>query len=134
VTDDLRKTMQDNVGIVRDQQGLERALADIEKLRRRAAGVGISGSREYNPGWHTCLDLRGQIVVAEMVARSCLERKESRGAHTRLDFPDSVAALERVEVVVKKDGDRMTVRQNRQPEIPADLKALIKEGVKEGTA
>ncbi|HEX9582829.1 MAG TPA: fumarate reductase/succinate dehydrogenase flavoprotein subunit [Gemmatimonadales bacterium] len=134
IQEDLRRTMHDNVGIVRDQAGLERALQDVAQLSRRAAAVGVGGSREYNPGWHTAVDLHSQIIVAEMVARACLERKESRGAHTRLDYPDSVAALERVEVVVRKDGDRMTTRQDKQPEIPAELQALIKPDVKEGAA
>jgi succinate dehydrogenase / fumarate reductase flavoprotein subunit len=134
IQEDLRRTMNDNVGIVRDQAGLERALRDIDQLKRRAAVVTVSGSREYNPGWHTTVDLRSQLVVAEMVARACLERKESRGAHTRTDYPDTVPALERVEFVVKQDGDRMSIGPEKQPDIPSELKALIDEGVKAGAA
>jgi succinate dehydrogenase / fumarate reductase flavoprotein subunit len=128
VQEDLRRTMQENCGIVRDQAGLEQALAALARLKERARRTSISGSREYNPGWHTCLDLHSQLTVAEMVVRSCLERKESRGAHTRLDYPESDPEWERKEVAVRRDGDRMEVRVVPQPEIPEELMSIIKEG------
>jgi succinate dehydrogenase flavoprotein subunit len=124
----LQEVMQRRAGIVRDRAGLEQALVELDRLRGVAARAGISGSREYNPGWHTALDLRALLAVAEMSVRAALERKESRGAHTRSDHPDSDPNVERQQVVVQRDGGRMTVRWEAQPDLPADLAKLIKEG------
>jgi succinate dehydrogenase / fumarate reductase flavoprotein subunit len=120
--------MQRKAGIVRDRAGLEQALAELERLKERARHVGITGSREYNPGWHTALDLRSLLAVSEMTVRAALERTESRGGHTRSDHPDSDAKQERRQVVLHPEGDRMAVRWEAQPELPADLMKLIKEG------
>ncbi|OLC73244.1 MAG: fumarate reductase/succinate dehydrogenase flavoprotein subunit [Gemmatimonadetes bacterium 13_1_40CM_4_69_8] len=124
----LQDVMQRKAGIVRDRSGLEQTLAELERLTERARHVGIAGSREYNPGWHTALDLRSLLAVSEMTARAALERTESRGAHTRGDYPASDPKQERRQVVVRRDADRMTVRWEAQPELPADLAKLIKEG------
>jgi succinate dehydrogenase / fumarate reductase flavoprotein subunit len=125
----LQAVMQRNAGIIRDKGGLETALAELEKLKSRARKVGVTGSREYNPGWHTAIDLRSLLAVSEATARAALERTESRGGHTRSDYPDSDEKQAREQIVIKKDGDRMTVRREAQPPIPADLLALIKESV-----
>ncbi len=124
----LQAVMQRNAGIIRDKAGLEVALAELEKLQGRAHKVGVTGSREYNPGWHTALDLHSLLVVSEATARAALERTESRGGHTRSDYPDSDEKQTREQIVVKKEGDRMTVRREAQPSLPADLMKLIKEG------
>jgi len=124
----LQAVMQRNAGIIRDKAGLETALTELEKLKSRATKVGITGSREYNPGWHTAIDLKSLLVVSEATARAALERTESRGGHTRSDYPDSDERQTREQVVIKKEGDRMAVRRETQPQIPADLMALIKEG------
>ena len=124
----LQDMMQRKAGIVRDRAGLEQALAELERLKERARHVGITGSREYNPGWHTALDLRSLLAVSEMTVRAALERTESRGGHTRSDHPDSDAKQERRQVVLHPEGDRMAVRWEAQPELPADLMKLIKEG------
>ena len=124
----LQAVMQRNASIIRDKAGLETALAELEKLKARARKVGVTGSREYNPGWHTSIDLRSLLVVSEATARAALERTESRGGHTRSDYPDSDDKQAREQIVIKKEGDRMTVRREQQPPIPADLMALIKEG------
>jgi len=124
----LQAVMQLNAGIIRDKAGLETALAELDKLNARARTVGVTGSREYNPGWHTAIDLRSLLIVSEATARAALERTESRGGHTRSDYPDSDEKQAREQIVIKKDGDRMVVRREPQPPIPADLMTLIKEG------
>ena len=90
--------------------------------------MGVTGSREYNPGWHTAIDLYSLLIVSEATARAALERTESRGGHTRSDYPDSDETQARQLIVIKKEGDRMAVRREQQPPIPAELLALIKEG------
>ena len=124
----LQTVMQRNAGIIRDKSGLETALAELENLKGRARKSGITGSREYNPGWHTAIDLRSLLIVSEATARAALERTESRGAHTRSDYPDSDERQVREQIVIKKEGDRMIVRREAQPPLPADLMKLIKEG------
>jgi len=124
----LQAVMQRNAGIIRDKSGLESALTELEKLKGRARKVGITGSREYNPGWHTAIDLHSLLVVSEATARAALERTESRGGHTRSDFPDSDERQAREQIVVKKEGDHMVVHREAQPPLPADLLKLIKEG------
>ena len=124
----LQAVMQRNAGITRERAGLETALKELDKLKVRAKQVGITGSREYNPGWHTAIDLASLMIVSEATARAALERTESRGGHTRTDFPDSDETQARQQIVIKKEGGRMTVRRERQPDLPADLMTLIKEG------
>jgi succinate dehydrogenase / fumarate reductase flavoprotein subunit len=124
----LQAVMQTHAGIARDRAGLETAVAQLAQLEGRARRVGVTGSREYNPGWHTVLDLHSLFVVSEATARAALERTESRGAHTRTDHPESDERQARQQVVIKKDGDRMAVRREAQPDVPADLLRLIKEG------
>src|SRR6266853_490647 len=124
----LQAVMQRNAGIIRDKSGLETALTELEKLKGRARKVGITGSREYNPGWHTAIDLRSLLVISEATARAALERTESRGGHTRSDFPDADERQTRQQIVIKKEGDRMVVRREAQPSLPAELEKIIKEG------
>ncbi|HET8713867.1 MAG TPA: fumarate reductase/succinate dehydrogenase flavoprotein subunit [Gemmatimonadales bacterium] len=124
----LQAVMQRNAGIIRDKAGLETALAELERLKGRARAVGVTGSREYNPGWHTAIDLSSLLIVSEATARAALERTESRGGHTRSDYPESDERQAREQIVIRKDGGRMTVRREQQPPIPDDLSTLIKEG------
>ena len=124
----LQAVMQRNAGIIRDKAGLEVALTELEKLKGRAKKVGITGSREYNPGWHTALDLHSLLVVSEATARAALERTESRGGHTRSDYPDTDERQTRQQIVIQKEGDRMAVRREAQPPLPAELEKIIKEG------
>src|SRR5438105_6550652 len=105
VQHDLQEMMQDLVGIVRTEAEMRRALDGLRALGDRARGVRVDGNREYNPGWHTALDLPNLLMVSEAVTRSALERRESRGAHFREDFPDKDAALGTVNVVVLKGTD-----------------------------
>src|SRR5213593_3828487 len=123
----LQAVMQRNAGIIRDKAGLETALGELGKLKVRARKVGVTGSREYNPGWHTTIDLHSLLIVSEATARAALERTESRGGHTRSDYPDSDDKQARQLIVIKKEGDRMAVRRETQPPLPAELAKIIKE-------
>jgi succinate dehydrogenase / fumarate reductase flavoprotein subunit len=107
---------------------MERALEGIERLRKRAAAVAVPGNREYNPGWHTALDLPNQLTISEVITRAAVERKESRGAQFREDFPDKDAASGRVNVVVRQGRDgAMQVSQEPLPALSPELAAIIEE-------
>jgi succinate dehydrogenase / fumarate reductase flavoprotein subunit len=128
VQDALQETMQDLVGIVRRQEEMERALEGIAALRARARRVGVKGNREYNPGWHTALDLPNLLTVSEAVTRSAIERRESRGGHFRDDYPDKDAALAGFNLVVRRDdGGAMQVTREPIPPMPGELQAIIEE-------
>jgi succinate dehydrogenase / fumarate reductase flavoprotein subunit len=128
VQETLQENMQDLVGIVRIEHEMEQALACIESLKRRAANVGVSGNREYNPGWHTALDLDNLLVVSEAIARSALARKESRGGHFRDDFPDKDPTFGTFNFVVQQDGDgQMRLGREALSPMPPELKAVIEE-------
>ncbi len=125
---DLQGMMQDLVGIVRTGAEIERALAGLEALRARADRVGVTGNREYNPGWHTTLDLRHLLIVSEAIARSAQERTESRGAHFREDYPAKDASLGKVRIVVTQGADgRMALTRVPVPPIPPELQRVIEE-------
>jgi succinate dehydrogenase / fumarate reductase, flavoprotein subunit len=128
VQEELQEMMQDLVGIVRTEAEMRRALEGIELLRKRAASVRVAGNREYNPGWHTALDLHNLLTVSEAVTRSALERTESRGAHFREDHQEKDAAFGKVNVVVRKDAvSVMQVSRLPIPEMPAELQQIIEE-------
>jgi succinate dehydrogenase / fumarate reductase, flavoprotein subunit len=128
VQHDLEAMMQELVGIVRTDAEMRRALECLEVYRQRASRVAVHGHREYNTGWHTAIDLANLILVSEAIARSAIERKESRGAHFRLDYPDKVAAFGRVNIAVRQGpGGEMRVAQVPIPDMPGELKAIIEE-------
>ncbi|MFL6301035.1 MAG: succinate dehydrogenase flavoprotein subunit [Terriglobales bacterium] len=124
---DLQKTMQALVGIFRVEDDLKRALSELESLKARASRVRVEGSRMFNPGWHMAKDLQSMLRVSEAVAKSALVRKESRGAHSRIDFPNYDPVWEKQNNVIKRDGDTMNLRQVPVKEVPADLKQLLAE-------
>jgi succinate dehydrogenase / fumarate reductase, flavoprotein subunit len=125
---DLQQTMQDLVGIVRRESELLQALEALQQLRARADKVSVEGNREYNPGWHTACDLENLLTVAEAVARAALERKESRGAHFRDDFPTKDEAFSTVNFVIRKSArGEMQVERIPLPPMPPELKQLIEE-------
>ena len=128
VQHDLQGMMQDLVGIVRREDEMAKALDGLGKLWQRAGKVGVVSNREYNPGWHTALDLKHQLTVSEIITRSALDRKESRGGHFREDFPDKDPAAAKYNTVVfqGKDGT-MQLRREPIPEMPAALKQVIEE-------
>jgi succinate dehydrogenase / fumarate reductase flavoprotein subunit len=125
VQDALQEMMGTYVGIARSADDLKTALAKIEELRARAARVGVEGHRQYNPGWNTAVDLKNLLTVSEAVTRAALERRESRGAHTRVEFPDSDKQLGTVNVIVRKRDGVMTVGQEPIPPMPDDLKRIV---------
>jgi succinate dehydrogenase / fumarate reductase flavoprotein subunit len=125
VQEALQDMMGTYVGIARSHDDLQSALAAINDLRARAARVGVGGSRQYNPGWHTTLDLHNLLTVGEAVTRAALERRESRGAHTRVEHADSDPHFGRVNVVVRRVGDAMTVARESLPQTPDELKQIL---------
>ena len=124
----LQDMMQELVGIVRLEPEMERALVEIAKLKDLASKVSVMGNREYNPGWHTAIDLRNLLTVSEAVALSALYRKESRGGHFRDDFPGKDAEFAKFNHVLKmeKDGS-MSIR--REPLVPMtdEMKQIVEE-------
>ncbi len=124
----LQSTMQDLVGIVRREDEMRRALETILQLQGRASRVSVTGHREYNPGWHTALDLRNLLTVAEAIARSALERRESRGGHFRNDYPQKDPSAGSYNLVIRQGADgRMELGREAIPAIPPELQAIIAE-------
>ncbi|MEZ4414797.1 MAG: fumarate reductase/succinate dehydrogenase flavoprotein subunit [Gemmatimonadota bacterium] len=124
----LQELMQNQVGIIRTAEELSSAVDQIAQLRARAERVGVLGNREYNPGWHTALDLHNLLTVSEMVARAAHERTESRGAHTRDDYPSKDKAWGSVNLVLKRGADgRMEIERRSIPALPEDLKTIIED-------
>jgi succinate dehydrogenase / fumarate reductase flavoprotein subunit len=124
---ELQDCMQDLVGIIRTEDELKRALERIAALKERAGGVGVEGHRQYNPGWHLALDLRSLLTVAECVALAALERRESRGGHTRDDYPKPDPELGRLKMVVRSRDGKVTVSREPLDEMPEDLQTLFEE-------
>jgi succinate dehydrogenase / fumarate reductase flavoprotein subunit len=124
---DLQKAMQALVGIIRTADELSAALAEIDKLKERAAKVSVEGGRKYNPGWHTALDLRSLLTVAECIARAAAERKESRGGHTRDDYPKADPEWGGVNVVLTRKEGRIDVARKPLPQMPDELRSLFEE-------
>jgi succinate dehydrogenase / fumarate reductase, flavoprotein subunit len=128
VQQDLQQTMQDLVGIVRKEDEMQKALVSIEKLWQRTSNVSVPGNRDYNPGWHTALDLKNLLTVSEAITRSALERKESRGGHFRDDFPKKEEAYATFNVVSSRGSDgKMQIRREPLKPMPPELAAIIKE-------
>jgi succinate dehydrogenase / fumarate reductase flavoprotein subunit len=120
--------MQELVGIVRREGEMRQALERLTTLRERSRRVSVTGNREYNPGWHTALDLRNLVTVAEVITRAALERKESRGGHFRDDFPDKDPAYGKFNIVIRKgSGGEMLLTREPLPEMRADLKQVIEQ-------
>jgi len=126
---DLQTTMQGLVGIFRCEEDLRRALSEIETLKERAARVRVEGSRLFNPGWHLVWDLHSMLTIAEAVTRSALARRESRGAHSRIDYPALDDAWGKKHNVVVKNAGAMTLVEAPVLEMPDDLKQLLAEDV-----
>jgi succinate dehydrogenase / fumarate reductase flavoprotein subunit len=124
----LQELMQSLVGIVRTESEMRQALVDLASLKARAAKAAVTGHREYNPGWHTAIDLRHLLTVSEAITRSAIERKESRGGHFREDFPEKAAEFGTFNIVTTKAADgSMDVRRRPNPVMPPELKQIIED-------
>jgi succinate dehydrogenase / fumarate reductase flavoprotein subunit len=121
--------MSDLVGIIRREDEIKTAVAELEKLRERAAKVSAPGGSAYNPGWHLALDLRNILLIAECVAQAALERQESRGGHTRDDYPGMSPEWRKINLICSADGES-GVGLRRQPMVPmrTDLLELFDLG------
>ncbi|HTE85672.1 MAG TPA: fumarate reductase/succinate dehydrogenase flavoprotein subunit [Dehalococcoidia bacterium] len=124
---DLQDCMQVYAGIIRTEPELLHALDEIGNLWKRLDSVGVSGNRMYNPGWHMALSLRSMLTVSEACAHSAIERKESRGGHTRDDYPSTDNALGSVNMVTRLRNGEMSVTSEPLPQMPDELKQLFEE-------
>ncbi|GAB3504325.1 fumarate reductase/succinate dehydrogenase flavoprotein subunit [Phytohabitans suffuscus] len=122
---DLQAVMGDLVGIIRRKGELEESLVRLAELRERVAKVSAAGGRRYNPGWHLALDLRNMLVVSECTAKAALEREESRGGHTREDFPAMQPEWRQVNLVCSLDGDKVRLEQKPLPKMRPELIQLF---------
>jgi succinate dehydrogenase / fumarate reductase flavoprotein subunit len=124
---DLQEVMQDLVGIFRTEEDLKRALVELQKLKARASKAGVEGSRLFNPGWHLSYDLKSMLTVSEAVTHSALARKESRGAHSRIDYPNLDTVWEKKHNLIVRENGAMKRRENPVEEMPAELKQILSE-------
>ena len=124
IQSDLQQSMNDLVGIIRTGPELERSLAEIEAFKERAKQMKVEGHRQYNPGWHLAIDLRNMLIVSECVAKAALARQESRGGHTRDDFPGPSPEWGTKNLVVNLDaaGTGVELHDKPIPEMPDELK------------
>ena len=128
IQQDLQEMMQDLVGIVRTESEMMQALDGLKKLRERAGRVSVAGNIDFNPGWHTALDLNNLLTVSEAITLAAIERKESRGGQYRDDYPAKDAEFGKVNHTLKKSADgSMEIARVPIPEMRADLKAIIEE-------
>ncbi len=122
---DLEETMQNYVGIFRNEEDLQKGLAELERLSDRVTQVKVEGSRLFNPGWHLARDMKSMLTVSKAVALSAEARKESRGAHSRIDHPNYDDTWARQHNIIVREGDQMTLKQLPVPEMPPELQELI---------
>jgi succinate dehydrogenase / fumarate reductase flavoprotein subunit len=121
---DLQKVMQSLVGIFRTEEDLKKAFDELEQLKVRAAKASVEGSRLFNPGWHLARELKSMLTVSEAVALSALARTESRGAHSRIDYPNYDPVWEKKHNIIVREGAEMKRRESPVEEMPEDLKQL----------
>jgi succinate dehydrogenase / fumarate reductase flavoprotein subunit len=136
IQSDLQQSMNDLVGIIRTAPELERSLSEIEAFKVRAASMKVEGHRQYNPGWHLALDLRNMLVVSEAIAKAALAREESRGGHTRDDFPGPSEewATKNLVVDLNADGTGIDLHEKPLPEMPDELKKYFEPAAAEPPA
>jgi succinate dehydrogenase / fumarate reductase flavoprotein subunit len=127
VQKDLQQTMQELVGIVRQESEMRDAVQRLQQLKARAARAGVSGGRDYHAGWHTALDLRNLLTCSEAIALSAIERRESRGGHFREDYPDKGAEFSTINMMVREGAGGMQVTRVPIAPIPDNLTQVIEE-------
>jgi succinate dehydrogenase / fumarate reductase flavoprotein subunit len=127
IHEELRATMQSLVGIVRTDEDLRAALKKIGELRERSLKAKVGGNIQYNPGWHLAMDLKNMLDISEAVTKAALERTESRGGHTREDFPDSDKEWQKVNCIVRQNKDGISITRETRSEMPAELAELLKK-------
>jgi succinate dehydrogenase / fumarate reductase flavoprotein subunit len=123
--DELQATMQSLVGIFRVKEDLDQALRRIIAIRARAGRLCAPGPRTFNPGWNLVFELHNMIDVSEAITRCALQRTETRGAHSRIDYPSPDPKWGRLNNVVTRDGERMRVTTGKLPKIPDELREII---------
>ena len=122
---DLQETMEINAGIVRTKEEMEKGLELLQDLKNRGEKVRVEGNRQYNPAWHYALDLKNLLCVAEAITLAALNREESRGGHTREDFPESSKSFQNVNsFVINKEGSMVIENREREP-MPGHLEKLL---------
>jgi succinate dehydrogenase / fumarate reductase flavoprotein subunit len=124
---ELQQTLNDLVGIIRTAGEMEEALTRLEKLKERAANIAAVGERAYNPGWHLSLDLRNMLLVGECVAQAALTREESRGGHTRDDFPGMSAEWRKINLVCGYDGEHVDLKRQPLDAVALELLELFEQ-------
>ncbi|HUN34233.1 MAG TPA: fumarate reductase/succinate dehydrogenase flavoprotein subunit [Trebonia sp.] len=124
---ELQQVMHDLVGLIRREHEVKQALEELIRFKERAARVAVPGGRAYNPGWHYAQDLRNMLLVAECVAMAALERQESRGGHTREDYPEMSSDWRKVNLILKLSGDQVAMTRQPLPKIRPDLLALFEK-------
>ena len=122
---ELQEIMESHAGIVRTGEELEKGIRKLEELEKRLPKMHAKGERKYNPGWHLCLDLHNMIITSLALSRAALERTESRGAHTRLDYPDYDDELGKVNMIVRPGPGGMSVVKSPLLEMPAELNDYV---------
>ncbi|WP_246850109.1 fumarate reductase/succinate dehydrogenase flavoprotein subunit [Nocardioides xinjiangensis] len=129
IQQDLQQAMNDLVGIIRTGVELEQSLVALERLKERAGSMAVEGHRQYNPGWHLALDLHNMLLVSECIARAALARQESRGGHTRDDFPgpDPEWGAKNLVLTLDASGDGVEIAEKPLPVMPDDLRELFED-------
>ena len=123
---ELQKNMEENVGILREESKILTGIKYLEELQGRLSTVGCNGERAYNPGWHMCLDLYNMVNTSLIAAHAALQRKESRGAHTRLDYPNNDKSITDLLYIIRKGSDgKLTVSEERYPAVPQELQDIL---------
>ncbi len=124
---EIQEKMNRLAGIIRHEDELKQALKELDKFEARAKKLAVTGDRVYNPGWHVAMDLRHILIVSRALVLAAVERKESRGAHTRGEYPGYDPHYAKINLVIKNDNGAMKLVEQPLPEIPAELKSLVEE-------